>query len=371
MARPPIARSTGWLSLLAALAACYALPERHSVSRETSEQDPDAEVEGDADGGFAMDAAVDGGKRDAALDDGRAPDCDCRDPAKPVCIEATKTCVACSADDRGACTDDQLCDVLQGACVECLQNTDCKDPKRSVCDSATHACKPCAEASASDCSHIAGKQVCLVDECVQCTKDKLTACVVQQASKSVQNACSALNHTCTTRELGKTLPCAQCVSDAECIAGHACVGMEFGGQPIEGKWYCLPVLKALNCNGEQPYGVLATGKITVEGTARDVCTLRGSTCEALNDYIKQYCGLDQNDQPVALNDAGMPVEPSVKGDNSRCGLPGLDDGYCIEAQPGLHRCTLPCTQLGDCPKSAPACMVQTHAAGTEEVCKVL
>jgi hypothetical protein len=357
----------GGCALLALLAACYAVPERHSVSSEVTGSDGGPEGSADADTELdADDARIgDGGKRDAASNG-----CRCNDPSEPICIEATKTCVACTAD-AGTCAAGELCDVLHGECVQCLTNTDCKNPNASVCDLASHTCNGCQETSASDCSHIEGKQVCLESKCVQCTKDKLAACEVQQSpTTTVQNACHALTHTCSDNEVKKTPPCGECVSDAQCTLGHVCVAMAFGGQPIAGKWYCQPVREALNCAAKRPYIVLAPGHPTIEGVVADVCTLRDSTCAAQNDYLKKFCGLDQSDQPIALNDAGAPIGPSVKGDNTRCGLVGVDDGYCREVQPGLHRCTVGCAELLDCPMSASGCTGQVHASGTRELCTV-
>jgi hypothetical protein len=351
----------GRCALLAVLAACYAVPERHSVSSEVTGSDGGSEGTPDADAELDAEAVEqgDGGKRDAAPNA-----CGCGD-AKPICIEATKTCVACTAD-AGICRADQLCDVLQGACVQCLTSADCKDPSASVCDLASHTCTGCKQTS--DCGHIDGKQICLAGTCVQCTKDKLAACVVQQSpTKTVQNACNALNHTCTDDELGKTPPCGECVSDAQCMAGHVCVAMAFGGQPIVGKWYCQPVRDGMNCDSKRPYVVLASGKVTIEGENADFCTLLVSSCSAHNDFRK-YCGLDQNNHPVAMYDASVPRALSVKGDNTLCGLPGLEDGYCVEAQPGLHLCTVSCGVGRDCPAVAPACAPQVHATGTADLC---
>jgi hypothetical protein len=352
------------VGLHAALVACYAVPERHAVSSETD--GIDAGTDGDVDPDAATPDAPSGeGDRDAA------GGCRCSDPT-PVCVEPTKTCVACTATDRGACTAEQVCDVLRGECVECLQNADCKDARKSVCEVASHTCQPCAEGSASDCSHIEDKHVCLASECVECTKDKLAACLVQDSpTKTTQYACHAISHTCTNYELRKTPPCGECVSDAQCTVGHVCVTMEFGGQPIPEKWYCQPVLEALNCNGERPYIGLGRGEVTIEGETADVCTLRMSSCSAHGHYSRKYCGLDSNDRPVALNDGGVPIAPSVKGDDTLCGLPGLADGYCVEAQPGLHRCTVVCDEILDCPGNAPACAQQMHGTEMKDLCTVL
>lgn len=350
------------IAVLTLVAACYAVPERHALSRQTS--GVDAGSEGDADAEAAVDAVpAEDGARDAA---GNACQCD---ETRPICIEATQSCVACTVDE-GTCAADQVCDAVRGDCVECLQNSDCEDPTASVCNTATHTCEPCAGTGAADCDHIDGKHVCLAGTCVQCTKDELAACAVQQGGTTVQNACHALEHTCTQHELGKTPPCGECVSDAQCMAGHVCVEMAFGGQPIAGTWYCQPVHDAMNCSGARRFVALASGVVTIDGEVADLCTLRGSSCSAQNDYLKS-CGLGQDNQPVPVDHAGEPVAPSVKGDNALCGLPELEDGFCVEVRPGVHRCTVLCGLLSDCPAIAQACVPsKAHATGTEDLCDV-
>jgi hypothetical protein len=356
------------LALLALLSACYALPERHSVSRDPVDTDAGLDANGASDG--KAEGAVDARDTSTVDADRDANPCDCADPAKSVCIEATKTCVSCTATDPGSCARNEFCNVLQGECVGCLQHTDCKDAKASVCNSETYQCQGCVEDA--DCGHITDKHVCLAGECVQCTKDKLAACVVQQSpTTSVQNVCHALSHTCTNKELGKTQICGDCVSDAECVSGHVCVGMDYDEVAIADRWYCLPVREEINCDKKGPFIGIAMGKKTIEGTTLDVCTLRASTCAALADYSNKFCGLDKDDRPIPVNDAGVPAAPSVKGNNEACGLPEIDDGYCVEARPGSHRCTIPCvSDVGDCPEDARSCPQIPHATGTRSLCAI-
>jgi hypothetical protein len=367
------ARAAARLALALMLCACYAQPERHATA-PAGEQDagedpvsvPDAEAdarppERDAGG-------HDAGGHDAAQDEDSGSPCHCDDPNRPVCIETTGLCVACTMDNRGACSESQLCDFTRGECVECLQHSDCKDPAASVCD-AQRRCTPCAHDAA--CAHLDDKQVCLSGACVQCTQEKRAACLVHESpTKTVQHACHALEHTCTDREVGKTQACGECLSDAECAAGHACVTMDLAGAAIEGNWFCLPLMTEINCDRRRPYIGVAPGKTTIEGATQDVCTLRVSTCAAHADYSNKFCGLDQGDQPIPL-DGGVPVAPSVKGDTELCGLSGLADGYCVEARPGSHRCTVPCaSDVQDCPQDAPACTSVPHATGTRYLCTI-
>jgi hypothetical protein len=204
------------------------------------------------------------------------PPCDCPDPAKPVCLDSDGMCVACTEAARGACHPDQFCDVASGTCADCLEDGDCENPSASACDVSTHRCRPCVEGNESDCSHIEGKHVCLAGECVQCTKNDLSACLVLQTpTRTVQNACHALTHACVDRQLGKTPPCGECVSDAECESGHVCMVMNFAGQPIAGCWYCLPLLEGLNCARGRPFVTLPPPARTIDGVSADVCARVG------------------------------------------------------------------------------------------------
>ena len=125
---------------------CFALGGMDAEVDEDAEADAEAEAEADveADAEPARDARSDSSRVDAQpaeASDACGGSCT---GGTPVCTPGGQ-CVACSATERGACTESQQCDVLAGACVECLQQTDCKDPKASVCDSTTHKCKGCAE----------------------------------------------------------------------------------------------------------------------------------------------------------------------------------------------------------------------------------
>ena len=347
---------------------CFPLGGMDAEVEEDAEAEAEADVEADAEP--ARDARIDSSRVDAQpaeASDACGGSCT---GGTPVCTPGGQ-CVACSATERGACTESQQCDVLAGACVECLQQTDCKDPKASVCDSTTHKCKACGVSSVSDCDHVAGKNVCAAGECVECSKDNRAACVVQvNATTTRQNSCSALTKSCTSTELGKTAACGECESDAECTAGHACVSMEFVGQVIAGKHYCQPLRAGANCDVGRPYISDRNGKLTIDGATQNICTLANSTCAAHGDYRNKFCGLDANDQPIAVSDAGAPAQPSVKGDNGLCGALGLDDGYCVETAPGAHRCTVGCdNDARDCPVGQSVCLTTTHASGTLPLCR--
>ena len=323
---------------------------------------PDAEVDEDAEADAeAADAEP---ARDARIDSSRAD----AQPAEasdacggsctggtPVCTPGGQ-CVACSATERGACTESQQCDVLAGACVECLQQTDCKDPKASVCDSTTHKCKACGVSSVSDCDHVAGKNVCSAGECVECTAAKLEACA--QAEK--QYVCNPTSHACDlTREVHSKTLCQQCVSDQECLAGQACVDVPAGG----GERVCLAIETAAAC--PRPYAALTPAPVaTADGASVNVCTFAlATTCQAHREYRNKRCGTPKVGTPSEDQDGS--------GDNNKCGVAGLDDGYCVFSNAvKQYLCAVPCTSVTlDCPAmDSTSCSSLPHASGTRNLC---
>ncbi|MFT3925116.1 MAG: hypothetical protein QM778_21450 [Myxococcales bacterium] len=58
--------------------------------------------------------------------------------ATPVC--ADNTCVACSADNAGACGADQVCDSTSHTCMECTASDSSKCGASEVCDTTSHTC---------------------------------------------------------------------------------------------------------------------------------------------------------------------------------------------------------------------------------------
>jgi hypothetical protein len=383
------------LSFFLVLAGCYAIPAEHnlpspepSTGADGGTDDPDAEAEDaeiegedasklDARADAELDAAKDAA-REAALDsnvtvdgatrDGATPDAGPCNGAcggdTPVCVEATNTCVRCTASKLGACKANQFCTNL-ATCVDCQKNEDCTDPAASVCDTSMGKCVACSDGNDAHCTHITDKNVCSGARCVQCTKDKLTACFKQVGAENVQYACNALTRACSANVVRKTKPCGECVSDAECETGNVCVQMTLGET---GKYYCAPTTVG-NCETKQPFYKYEPSKRTIDAAMSNVCTLAVSSCAAHRDYNSKFCGLDNLGRPVPVNDAGMPQGTATQGDNTACGSPGLDDGYCLQVAPGSYRCTVPCANnKNDCHLDAPLCASRAHATGTRDLC---
>ena len=267
----------------------------------------------------------------------------------PACNTATNTCVQCTGNGNcGGATP--LCDTTKNTCVECLSSTDCKSPAASLCSSGT--CSPCA--ANADCSHIAGKTVCKAgvssdsdagtepgdagtspNECVQCTGTDYAACG-QSGGKNL--VCSSLTNTCSTSAEHSAGLCKPCVSDAQCPLGEMCVEEMFNGQSVG--YFCF-YKQGDTANGApascisngRPYSGVLKSAVSIDGETADICSLRVSTCAALNQFSQANCTTSTN----TANDGA-------------CGFaPGVDSKCAESSTPGVYSCTTTCGSDLDCP----------------------
>lgn len=349
-------RHRSWLVLLAALAGCYAVPATHPVPVEDAGagvEDLDGDlIEEDAsdpsDGGSDATARLDGSATDAKVD---GSTCSC-DGSAQICLP-TGVCVECQKNTD--CASGKLCLASVGQCVECLNDSACSGkPAASACDQSTNTCSPCT--SNAQCDLVSGKNVCNAGACVECTQKDRASCKTDSAEQAV---CDPKANTCTKRGLGTTPPCGDCVSDDECRSEGACVAVAAAGGA--GKQVCQPLLRqGVMC--PRPY--MTASPMTTSADARpvQVCTLLSTTtCKAHNEYRDPAF-------PCGIQTAGGTDLPN-SGDNSKCGVTALDDGYCVFA-PASSRylCTVPCTTAVDCPLDSTSCTDATHSTGIRRLC---
>lgn len=400
------------LSFLFALAGCYAIPAEHNLPNPESdagsdggsgdtdaEPNEDAEVQGED--ASKLDARVDAASLDAAKDaaveatvdsanpqdgtttsDGAPVDAGpcgktCADPTR-VCSSTLKMCVACTASDLGSCKANEQCS-SENKCVECLKNEHCTNADASVCDP-SNKCVPCSDGTDTQCAHISGKNVCAGTQCVQCTKDKRTAC---KTGDNKPAACDNALHSCTTAEVGATGLCGECVSDAQCQPGSRCVQttyMGVSGEQVVG-WHCMwrvqggngaPIDCALEAN--RPFvGTKMVGSIDAPTSVLATCTLRASTCPAYLRYSKP-CGrytrggssfivVSMNDSQIPAADQGTNAKQYIHADDGECGGVG---SKCLEqnASTAAYKCSTGCANATDC-KSGFSCV-----AGPPDWCSV-
>ncbi len=343
-----------WMGLVV-LTACFGLERGEPFAKKAdaggSGPGMDAAANGGGEGGAS------GGSEGGATTGGQLA---CTEHAgcpvsAPKC--AKRVCSACQLQaDCSARTATPACDVASGACVACNADGDCASEANAKCDVQQHACVACDDDA--QCAHVAGKNVCLAGACVECTREKATACSVGGAtyvcdptshacdagrkarSKRLCNACvDALDTNCKAR--------ADCVSDDECQIGQACVDVPAGG----GMKVCLQVQATTVC--PRPFGGL-TAVSSADGPAVTVCTFsKATTCQAHADYKNKRCGTPK---------AGAPAEDEAgSGDDSKCGVSGLADGYCVFWDTVLqYRCTVRCGAVIDCPPLVKMCGAADH-----------
>jgi hypothetical protein len=267
--------------------------------------------------------------------------------ATPACNTATNLCVQCTSNGNcGGLTP--LCDTAKNTCVECLSSADCKSPAASLCNGGT--CGPCA--ANADCSHLSGTTVCKTvsasevdagargdagagDEpgvCVQCTGTDYATCG-QSGGKNL--VCSSLTNTCSTFTERSAGLCKTCVSDAQCKLGEMCVEEKFNGQSVG--YFCF-YKQGDTANGAptdctltgRPYSGVLKNAVSIDGATADICSLRVSTCTALNQFSQTNCTSSTN----TANDGACGFAPGV---DSKCVTYGTQ-----------HLCTTTCGSDLDC-----------------------
>jgi hypothetical protein len=196
------------------------------------------------------------------------------------------------------------------------------------CEPKTNLCAPCQ--SEADCGHLAPLSVCAGGECVECTAEgEPAACGA--------NTCDPAARRCTALPERSAGLCQRCVASRQCMEGQRCAAMLFMGEPLPGgELHCLweeasPLGPMGDCFMVRPY-VRAEELETAEGDRARLCSLRVTTCEALNDYSMQSC-----------TDGTPPGET-----DEECGADGLDDGLCRFSAALGNLCTVPCLSDADC-----------------------
>ena len=276
--------------------------------------------------------------------------------ATPACKTAsdadsgTSACVQCTKDSH--CSGKTpLCDTSKNVCVQCKSNADCTKPEASLCSSGT--CSPCTQDT--DCTHISGKTVCNTasttnpdagtdtdagtntNTCVQCTGTDYSACG-QSGGKTL--VCNTLTATCSTLTEHSAGLCKTCVSDAQCPLGEMCTEELFHGQSVG--YFCF-YKQGDTANGApascftngRPYSGVLKNAVSIDDQTADICSLRVSTCAALNEFSQTDC--------TATTDAG------TLANDQACGFaPGVDSKCAESSTAGVYSCTTTCLSDLDC-----------------------
>ncbi len=273
---------------------------------------------------------------------------------KPACKTASASdagtgmniCVQCTTDAHCSVSK-PLCDDSKNTCVECLTNNDCPQANASLC--LTGTCSPCT--ADADCAHIPSKTVCdttksstnaadagtgsdagaSTNTCVQCTGTDFATCGQSNGAPLV---CDSLSNSCSTKTQGSAGLCQTCVSDAQCAASELCVNEQFNGQSVG--YFCFYKQGATgapaNCllNG-RPYAKTITGATSIDGQTADICSLRVTTCPALNEFSQKDC-----------------TSSTSTANDQLCGFAPGADSKCVAVTSTQYRCTTVCASNDNC-----------------------
>jgi hypothetical protein len=279
-----------------------------------------------------------------------------------------------SVFECGECLEEAHCGdgtpaCVGARCVECSRDEHCGSAQASKCDLATHTCVGCTEEG--QCAHVAGTPACdrRENRCVECTREESEAC-----GGLVCNviATDPGYQKCSANREGSTTQCGECVNDAQCRAGYRCVEETFresgsdAGEVATGKRYCMALERELGANKEcgdnRPFvGVFAAE--SENGVEGPYCRPQFTTCAA---YAMFKNGPD-------IIPEGQPGEGQATCfSHESCGLPGVNDGYCVPFTAIANLCTYECVSDLDCNASpVPVrCVPDQVPDETRKVCKV-
>ena len=216
---------------------------------------------------------------------------------------------------------------------ECVTNKDCTDPSASLCSQ--NACKPCA--SNNDCADITGKHICDSGKCVQCTGTQYADC----SAGTTAFVCNSSSRTCSQSSPHSAGLCQPCISDAQCALGQLCAKETYLTASNTG-YFCFEIQGGTaqdspqDCTTFKPYIKALAGVTSIDGTTSTLCTLRASTCEAMNEFSIKDCSSASGPQDAV------------------CGLAPPSDAKCAAYGTTQYRCTVICLNDDDC-KTGSSC----------------
>lgn len=240
----------------------------------------------------------------------------------PMQCDDDERCVECVSSEQ-CVAPAAVC--AAGECAECADSLDCSAPDNAACHEGV--CAPCT--TSDDCIGVLEGDIVL-NLCV----DEMCVSGCREESAEVDCgafACDPATMLCTETLRGTLPTCMPCVSDSECVADHACVGMAWAGEEREGG-FCL---KHLDSGCAEPYAVVTEPRESLSGreTSR-YCGIdeTATTCEAVSDLItNEGCETDDD-----------------------CGV-FMGDGFCRTVNGIIDRCTIGCSGAAQCPVVAASC----------------
>jgi len=266
-----------------------------------------------------------------------AGDCLFCPESEPVCVNGTE-CVQCAGgvNEQKYCTDrDQVCDVENQVCVDCLDDTQCTAPNASRCDLDNNVCAGCQ--TAAQCDDVEGlpasDNACDDGICRECTPE------TEAETCPGGTSCDPETNTCTDTTVGSLAVCDECIADSECgdegepSEAYKCVPMYYPNDqtrfPDEEIGFCL---KTTDGGCERPYAI----------TLRD----RGTLSEPSSS--DDYCGVNEELATCPAVAALVADERCPNGTDEEC----EPSGICRQVGNLQNRCTYLCSDVVEC-KNAP------------------
>lgn len=268
-------------------------------------------------------------------------------------LDYEHTCLECvSSDDCGGSRPS----CIDGTCVECSDDSHCDAAEASICDVASHTCVGCQ--TVGDCTHIEDTKACDTDAhvCVECTRQESSACD-GKATGGFDATCVTIPSlpdygTCVDERRGNATQCIECVSDAQCLDGFACVpevydafDADLGSSvPVStGKFYCMAIEAELGdgeeCISYRPF-VGSLDATSEGGQAATYCRPRYATCAAYSAF---------GNGPDTIPEGQPAAGAATCFSSDSCGVQDLNDGYCVSAGANVNLCTYACLSDLDCP----------------------
>jgi Cys-rich repeat protein len=266
--------------------------------------------------------------------------------------EELRSCVECL---RGMDCETGVCDESTHECSECVEDDNCTEAATPRCNTEERMCEACdpalneADGANPACEHFDGRGVCSPEgACVECTGEFAGACGsnVCDERPTLVDGPNATRYACQPQRKRSAHTCEDCVSDAQCQTGQACVSTSFTTEAgeVPAGYYCL--LRKVTaeelgaCDGSlEECGVTSCftqaapctevwHEVSVSGRVGDTCAPGATTCPGIRDFRSKMCETADD-----------------------CGIPGLDDATCRPTE-DVMSCAPWCLTEEDCPRTA-------------------
>lgn len=247
-----------------------------------------------------------------------------------VCPDPPSTSSTGGAGGSGGVTSSTTGGGGTGGAPGCTTDAECTDPMAAKCNTGDGTCVPCD--ASTQCEGLTGTEVCATSgddagTCIQCNATE--GCTAAQT-------CNLLDNTCVDVAPTTVDTCSACTNDAQCVANHRCVPMEFPTGTAHG-YFCLEIP---NPSCSRPFGVFINEASINGEAATNYCGIDedSTTCEAVNALLDGW---------VCSGNDGM---CSPDGIVPEVAVPGA---LCRQVGALANQCTYACAVASECPAAGP------------------